>query len=131
MSEAYGSSEDGGFSECIESAFEDAVYNLDREPVTGDIITIYTGDVVNFCIASFVPSMVESISENMYEKAGEYAENWIVSDKEAKQLQKMVEKAVDEWADDNSQHPNFYIVENVKPVKYKYSNNEWTKADDH
>lgn len=69
----YSHQEDGDYSECIDSAFDDVVYH--QETKEGDIVTIYQGEPKHYCIASFIPNMVEHIGERMYDEAGECAEN--------------------------------------------------------
>lgn len=46
------------------------------------------------------------------------------------ELQKAILKTVDEWATKHSQHPNFYLVENVKGVKYKFLDDGWILHDE-
>lgn len=106
------------FYEELEDVLTDVLDNT--ELVNGDEIIIYEGDQIDYKASDFLPYITETLMERAYEDAGEFSERWLFSNAMEGSLQKHMENALDEWADKNNAHPNFYKVDAVKKIKYVF-----------
>lgn len=98
------------------------------------VITIYRGELVTNKASAYVPNVYDYLSNNAYGHVGEYSDSWPDCDEDAiNELQKMVEHAVDAWADKHNLQPNFGEIDNIVGVAY-HLNGEWSEdvsADDY
>lgn len=105
-----------------EYTFEDAADAIDS--VMGDdpeeLIVIYRGELTTRKASSYAPNMEDELSNNAYNDVGEHSDLWPYCDLEAfDELQKMVERAIDDWADAYRVQPEFGWIKNVKQLTYR------------
>ena len=125
MKDIYYSSDEETFNyESIDEAICD-VFESENSFSVGDIITVYSGEPVKRAASYFVRDIHEDMNERAYDEAGEWGEDYPECNKEQRdELQKMVNAAVDEWADKHNLQPKFYGIKNQKEIKAKLLNLE-------
>lgn len=108
--------------ESEEAAVEKIWNNGDHK--AGDTATIFAGDTVPRSASDFVPSLADLMVEQAYDQHGEYSDTWEFSRAEEDDLQEVVAKAVDEWADKNNMQPRFWSIENIRQIKIRFINDD-------
>lgn len=108
----------------IDDVIEEFIANSDCP--AGGIFTVYEGDATLWKASDFLPTnLVETLAENTYEEAGEYAAGWPpYTPEQAADLQQRIEDVVDQWADDYGLQPKFFRVENVRQITVKLLNEQ-------
>lgn len=104
--------------------FEDMILELceDSETSKNADMEIYKAEKVLRTHASFINanSILETISQNAYDEAGEYAESYCDSiDYLSSDKVKELEQLINDFFDKHIGQPNFYTVKNVMKIKYK------------
>lgn len=104
--------------------FEDMLLGLceDSETPKNSDMEIYRAEKVLRNHASFINanSILETISQNAYDEAGEYAESYCDSiDHLSSDKVKELEQLINDFFDKYIGQPNFYTVKNAMKIKYK------------
>ena len=112
--------EDFSYDE-LDDAVRDALD--DPEIKVGDVVTVYEGDAVRFKAGDFSGWNLDHITNAAYDEGGEYAEDYLsgVTKEQEAELDKMVEDAVNAWADKHGLQPTFYRVINAKEVQARHT----------
>lgn len=107
----YGLNEGGEFHEDIHDVINE--YEFDNEIYKGVTFKAYVGDKKTCVASDFVRFVYDQLVECAYEEAGEYTEDWELTSPLQNELQKTVEKAVDDFFDKYEMQPKFYMIENI------------------
>jgi predicted metal-dependent hydrolase len=106
-----------------ESAIESALENffIDNPTFEGETeFEIFEGDQIEHKIGDFLPWLVDGIAENAFEAGDEYADNWSNKiEKLEKEIQETLKTALNKWADQTNNQPDFFGVKNVRPITVK------------
>ena len=103
-----------------ESAIEMAINGLDLDFEGETELQIFEGEEVRHKIGDFLPWIADGITNNCFEKADEYADDWILKiDKHDKEIQELMKQTINKWADENNMQPDFFGVKNVRPISVK------------
>ncbi len=106
-----------------EDAVERIVENfLDDNPTfEGETeFEIFEGDQIEYKIGDFLPWIADGITDIAFSSADEYADNWILKiEKHSKEIQETLKTALNNWADQTNNQPNFFGVKNVRPINVK------------
>lgn len=106
-----------------ESAAEE-LFSMSEELKPGDIVTVWEGDAVKKKASDYVLPMAVSMTERAWDDVHDFADSWEFTKDEAASIQKAVEKAVDDWADANDMHPEFYSILRSRPIKMRFTNED-------
>lgn len=106
-----------------EDAIERIVENfLDDNPeFEGETeLEIFEGEKLSHKIGDFLPWVVDVIIENAFEAGDEFADNWSNKiEKLEKEIQETIKTALNNWADQTNNQPNFFGVKNIRPISVK------------
>ncbi len=108
-----------------ESAIEQALENffLDNPTFEGETeFEIFEGEQIENTISKFLPCIADELVERACDSdyGGEYSEYWgskIL--KNHQKIQEIVKTALEEWADQTNNQPDFFGVKNVRPISVK------------
>jgi len=105
----------GSWEEALEYAWDDSV---DSDI---DVFTIYEGEIKTAKASNYAPGWpAEGLGEAAYDEVGDASEDWPGETKEqGADLESIIKKAVDEWADKHDLQPKFGLVKNVKTRNYR------------
>lgn len=91
-------------------------------------LTLYKGKLIKQEFESFLStsSIIEQLQDSAYEDCGECAETWLnkVSEEQENELADVICK----WAEKNGLAPDFFLVEDIKEVKFKIPQ-EWHETE--
>jgi len=108
--------------------FEADLYD---EPKYGDTQKIYLGEPKAFKLSGFVTHsnlelFVDGMKDDMYEKAPiDLVDEWGLKPDQAISLEKELKQFLDDWADKNNAHPNFYEVVNIREQELIFAKDGW------
>ena len=111
------------FEEDISCALERAVESFleDNDDFVGETeIQIFSGEKVKYTIGQFCPQIAENLTDAAYSVGDEASEDWINDiEYKRKDLQTLVENALEQWANQNDLQPSFWGVEKVSSMMVK------------
>lgn len=88
-------------------------------------LEIFEGEKINYTIGQFCPQIAENLTDAAYSEGDEASEDWINDiESKRKDLQTLVENALEQWADQNNLQPSFWGVSNVSSKIVKVSIDE-------
>ncbi len=90
--------------ECAQNYFDNVMlYELHE----GEVITVEAAEFRKPKASEFACNAASEMSERAWDDAGESAEGWMDYQPQIDALQKVINEAVDKWADENNEHPKF------------------------
>lgn len=96
-------------------------------------IELFEGEKVQRTISQFLPPLVEYISDRAYSLDDEYSENWCEKiEKNSKQIQETISAALENWANETNNQPNFFGIKNVESFSVKIkvdSEGNWEQVE--
>jgi len=127
MTKCYSYNEED-FDDDFSSVMDQKVENFleDNPQFVGEIeLEIFEGEKINYTIGQFCPQIAENLTDAAYSAVDEASEDWIFNiESKRKDLQTLVENALEQWADQNNLQPSFWGVSNVLPTMIKVSIDE-------
>jgi len=82
------------------------------------VVTIWQGESAPVKASDFISSVEDELAGRAYDEFGDHIGDWPNSTKEQNiELNAMIEKAVDEWANKNNLQPKFFNIINIKELK--------------
>lgn len=81
----------------------------------GQIVTVEAAEFYTPSASYFASNCAESLSESAHDECGESAEGWLEYQPDISSLQEKINKAVDDWATENNEHPTFGVFVKEHP----------------
>ena len=115
-------SRDGEHFDAEEFPTREAAAEAGREEMADDEETgeVHTGRAVRLRAADVMPDaefLLERIRDNMYERVGEYADDWLreLPPEVEVDLERRLAACLTAWADEHKLQPTFFAVEDIQP----------------
>lgn len=105
-----------GDFETKEQAIEEAIYYYKDDEKDQDFI--WVGQTKNISLGVNVDRIIEDLSEEAYDQAGEYAEDYLttVESSHQKVLEERLNEVLVTWMKELKYEPNFWTVTNVEKI---------------
>ena len=130
-------------TKCYSNNNEDYESNLDTvadsafdytDAKVGDVATVWEADAKYPKASSFFPDLdwiLEGMSESAGEVYGEHAYDWLstTTPDGGLQLANMLHEAVDRWAEDTKNEPDFYHVTGDHEIQIRLLDGSWEVVD--
>ena len=98
-----------------------AAYFNDGYESEGGVVEVYVGNPKHYKASEFSPYVWDELTNQAYDVGGEHSESWCYSLKlkDEKELQSIVNAAIDKFFDERNNQPSFSTIENVKTINVR------------